>query len=106
MVTTHQGEVRVGNLTWQHPYICRMLNKYIRLACGRDFAWTSFTLNDGFASRRHRDANNAGTSFILGFGNYTGGQVLAWPGDDRAKTLSELKTSDAVKIDPQGRRLL
>ena len=66
LVTTHQGEVRVGNLTWRHPYVCRILNKYIRGIHGKDFAWTSITINAGFQSKRHRDCNSAWGILHLG----------------------------------------
>ena len=40
-----------------------------------DVNYTSFQLNDNYRSSPHVDANNDGTSCIIGFGDYTGGEI-------------------------------
>lgn len=40
-----------------------------------DVKWTSIMLNDNYKSLPHRDANNDGVSCIVGFGDYTGGEL-------------------------------
>ncbi len=40
-----------------------------------DCKWTSIMLNDNYKSLPHKDKNNDGTSCIVGFGDYTEGEI-------------------------------
>jgi len=40
-----------------------------------DFKWTSIMMNDNYKSQPHRDKNNDGISCIVGFGDYTKGEL-------------------------------
>jgi len=37
--------------------------------------WTSITVNQNYKSLPHKDKNNRGSSYIIGFGSYTGGNL-------------------------------
>jgi hypothetical protein len=41
-----------------------------------DFKYTTIQVNKNFASEPHFDKNNVGPSYILGLGDYTGGQLM------------------------------
>lgn len=41
-----------------------------------DFYYTHITLNKNLRCKRHTDGGNAGPSYIAGFGDYTGGELL------------------------------
>jgi hypothetical protein len=40
-----------------------------------NFEYTTMTLNKNFQCTRHIDSNNVGESYIIGFGNYKGGEL-------------------------------
>lgn len=40
-----------------------------------DCDWTSIMMNDNYGTLPHKDKNNDGTSCIVGFGDYTGGEL-------------------------------
>ena len=41
-----------------------------------DFRWTTIQLNKNVECKPHIDTNNVGKSLILGWGNYTGGELV------------------------------
>jgi hypothetical protein len=41
-----------------------------------DFEFTTIQVNKNFACSPHIDKNNVGQSYIIGFGNYTGGELV------------------------------
>ena len=84
-----------------YPALTKVLNLYARSKCSNDFEWTTITVNDGFASARHRDSGNAGLSFIKTVGDYEGGDLFAWPSDDGRKTLGSLAYGEADTLDPR-----
>lgn len=55
----------------------RALGRALRL----DVDNLSFTVNKNFQCQPHKDGNNVGTSVIVGFGDYTGGQLAIKQGD-------------------------
>jgi len=63
---------------------CRNNNRYpdhyaemVKIAniINPDVKYTSFMLNDNYSTPPHLDKNNDGTSCIVGFGDYTGGEL-------------------------------
>ena len=97
LVTTHQGTPLVSKLTRSLPFLVRVLNKFLRSRISPSFSWTSICINDGFASRRHRDSSNIGTSFIMAFGDYIDGNMLSWPEDDCKGELKKLKEGEVPR---------
>ena len=61
---------------WARPRLYQLLlefgDRWVRPA-GVDF--TSVTVNCNYAAAPHRDKNNDGHSFLVGFGNYQGGDL-------------------------------
>lgn len=64
---------------WQRPYLYKLLLDY-----GQKFVkipWTSVTVNDNYSAAPHRDRGNVGQSYLVGFGDYTGGALSIHEGD-------------------------
>jgi len=75
------GTLGVSSATGTYPNICKLLISALR-AVDKDFPFTGIQLNYNYASRPHVDKNNCGCSYIVGFGNYTGGEL--WMHDSEA----------------------
>eukprot|EP00930_Biecheleria_cincta_P049347 TRINITY_DN34561_c0_g1_i1.p1 TRINITY_DN34561_c0_g1~~TRINITY_DN34561_c0_g1_i1.p1 ORF type:complete len:477 (+),score=62.96 TRINITY_DN34561_c0_g1_i1:190-1620(+) len=73
------GSVGLSAKTSKHPWLTKLLIGALR-AVAADFPFTSIQLNYNYASRPHVDKNNLGTSFIVGLGDYTGGEL--WVHDE------------------------
>jgi len=65
---------------WRRPYLYKLLldfgAKYVT-----DISWTSITVNDNYSAGPHRDRGNVGPSFLVGFGDYKGGELQLLEGD-------------------------
>lgn len=65
--------------SWLRPYLHKILwdfgNKYV------DISFNSVTVNMNYKADKHRDKNNKGDSFLVAFGDYTGGRLLIHEGD-------------------------
>eukprot|EP00928_Gymnodinium_smaydae_P086356 TRINITY_DN7040_c1_g1_i2.p1 TRINITY_DN7040_c1_g1~~TRINITY_DN7040_c1_g1_i2.p1 ORF type:complete len:282 (+),score=9.93 TRINITY_DN7040_c1_g1_i2:104-949(+) len=59
-----------------------------------DFPFTSVQLNYGYASKPHVDKNNLGTSFIIGLGEYSGGEL--WVHDESGDVSYVLEATEDV----------
>jgi hypothetical protein len=64
---------------WLRPYLYKLLLDY-----GREnvpFPFTSITVNQNYKAAPHYDTNNVGESYLVGFGDYTGGDLEIHEGD-------------------------
>jgi len=63
---------------WMRPYLYKLLldfaDKYV------DIPYTSITVNQNYQANPHYDRNNVGDSFLVAFGNYTGGNLVIHEG--------------------------
>merc|ERR1719174_1485220 len=57
-----------------YPNLCRALTTFFRQE-KPDFKFTTIQLNKNYAAKMHVDGNNHGPSYIIGLGEYTGGEV-------------------------------
>lgn len=73
------GSVGVAAHTTKRPWLTRLLVGALRSAAP-DFPFTSIQLNYNYASRPHVDKGNLGNSYIVGLGDYSGGEL--WVHDD------------------------
>lgn len=64
---------------WNRPYLYGMLldigKKYVPIP------FNAITLNQNYKAEKHRDKNNDGESFLVGFGNYQDGCLTVLEGD-------------------------
>ena len=58
----------------KYPKVYKQL-KYIASIFFPDFKFDAITLNHNLKCEPHKDGNNIGESYIVGFGNYTGGNL-------------------------------
>lgn len=58
---------------WMRPYLYKLLldygNTYV------DISFNSITVNQNYQATSHRDKNNVGESYLVAFGDYTGGEL-------------------------------
>ena len=64
---------------WKRPYLYKLLlefaEKYVNIP------WNAITVNDNYRASKHRDKGNVGRSFLVAFGDYTGGGLRIYEGD-------------------------
>lgn len=64
---------------WLRPYLYKLLldfgQKYV------PFEFNAITVNQNYQASKHRDKNNNGDSFLVAFGDYTGGELKIYEGD-------------------------
>lgn len=61
-------------LMTQYPAFKYYLKQFSLLYMG-DFEWNQVVINKNFEIIRHKDSNNVGESYIIGLGDYTGGEL-------------------------------
>ena len=64
---------------WKRPYLYKLLmdfgEKYVEIP------WNAITVNMNYAAGPHYDKNNVGNSFLVAFGDYTGGELKIHEGE-------------------------
>ena len=58
---------------WTRPYLYKLLLDYG--AANVPIPFTSITVNQNYKAEAHRDKGNIGESFLVAFGDYTGGEL-------------------------------
>lgn len=58
---------------WNRPYLAFLLEKYGKTL--ENFEYTSITVNENYKSKPHRDKGNCGDTYIIAFGDFTGGEL-------------------------------
>jgi hypothetical protein len=59
--------------TWQRPELWAALQSFAQQHV--TIPWDAVQVNDNYASNPHKDKGNRGLSYIVGFGDYTGGEL-------------------------------
>ena len=65
---------------WKRPALYEMLLEF-----GRKYVaveWNSITVNHNYCTGPHRDRGNDGDSLVVAFGDYTGGELVIFEGED------------------------
>lgn len=69
-----------SRLCWLRPYLYKLLlefgDKYVTVP------YTSITVNQNYRAKAHKDKGNVGPSFLVAFGDYTGGDLKLWESDE------------------------
>jgi len=68
-----------SRLCWQRPYLYKLLLDYAEKFVPIPF--TSITVNQNYLASKHRDKGNVGNSYLVAFGDYTGGELQIYEGD-------------------------
>ena len=69
------GKIELSSISVKHLQIYEELQRIGR-AIEPSFTFTSIHVNHNVTCPRHVDSNNVGRSLIVGFGTYTGGQLV------------------------------
>lgn len=62
-----------SRLCWMRPYLYKLLLDYGKTYV--DISWNSVTVNTNYQASPHRDKNNVGDSYLVAFGDFTGGEL-------------------------------
>ena len=66
---------------WVRPYLYKLIldfaAKYV------DIPWNGIMLNQNYQAAKHRDKGNVGISYLVAFGDYTGGKLVVYEGDHK-----------------------
>jgi len=73
---------------WTRPYLYKLLLDYGRAHVSIPF--TSITVNQNYKADAHRDKGNVGQSYLVAFGDYTGGELEIHEGP--LKGLHDVRT--------------
>eukprot|EP00929_Paragymnodinium_shiwhaense_P070491 TRINITY_DN35696_c0_g1_i2.p1 TRINITY_DN35696_c0_g1~~TRINITY_DN35696_c0_g1_i2.p1 ORF type:complete len:1151 (-),score=194.30 TRINITY_DN35696_c0_g1_i2:189-3641(-) len=96
-------QVSIANATLAYPNVTKLVNRYFRdnalAADGSGFGYTSISVNEGFAARRHRDGGNEGPSMTKAVGAFEGGRLLYWPDDDGGPAVADLPWAERTCLD-------
>ena len=65
---------------------CKVMKEY-----DPDFHFTTIQFNKNHKMKKHIDKNNVGTSYIIGLGNYSGGELKIWDEDDENPECIDIK---------------
>eukprot|EP00427_Karlodinium_veneficum_P026883 CAMPEP_0169210182 /NCGR_PEP_ID=MMETSP1016-20121227/15075_1 /TAXON_ID=342587 /ORGANISM="Karlodinium micrum, Strain CCMP2283" /LENGTH=384 /DNA_ID=CAMNT_0009287699 /DNA_START=31 /DNA_END=1185 /DNA_ORIENTATION=- len=74
MVSNWVGIPMTSRATRERPNLAKLLTAFVKHEVP-DFEFTSIQVNKDYAAALHVDKNNAGTSMIIGLGDYSGGQL-------------------------------
>jgi len=55
------------------------------------FIFSSIQINDNHKASKHKDSNNVGCSYIIGLGDYTGGEVRVYTADETSYVDIDIK---------------
>ena len=72
LIRQHTGQLGVSTISNEFPSACTLLNEFAHHNAIDTTRWTSITVNTHFASRRHRDCNNLGPSYMVAVGDFSG----------------------------------
>lgn len=64
---------------WLRPYLYKLLLDFGEAYV--DLSFNSITVNQNYKASAHRDKTNCGDSFLVAFGDYTGGELEILEGD-------------------------
>lgn len=70
----------LSRCSWEDPQLHYLLMKFALIHLPPDFSFTSIQVNDSYKCLRHKDKHNMGLSYIVGFGSYTGGELILHQG--------------------------
>ena len=72
--------IRPSRFNKKFPVLLGLAKKFLK-SNAPNYAFHSVTINKNHRSAKHTDRNNKGFSYIIGLGNYTGGDLVFESGD-------------------------
>ena len=93
-VTFGYGDTRHGIKDYaknkEYPELFHALVKFGNQVVPKGWDYNGITLNEGVKANKHKDSKNLGVSYIIGIGDYTGGGIKVWDGDDQNPKVFDL----------------
>jgi hypothetical protein len=68
-----------SRMSWQRAYLYKLLLDFGQKHVSIPF--TSITVNQNYKAAPHKDKGNVGESYLVAFGNFTGGELQIYDGD-------------------------
>lgn len=66
---------------WRRPYLYKLLldfaKEYVQIP------WNAITVNQNYCAQKHQDKGNVGDSMVVAFGNYEGGELAIYNGEEK-----------------------
>ena len=76
IVKQRNGSYSGSRLNFERMDIYKELQVIAQKILPHDFQYTSIQINDNYITQKHKDTGNRGLSAIIGFGDYTQGELL------------------------------
>jgi len=90
---SRSGYRKMLSMKTREPKYKKMFKETKRLMRLKDpkFKFTSIQYNKNHRAARHRDAKNTGVSYIVGLGNYTGGELTIFDENEENPVKHDIK---------------
>jgi len=90
---SRSGYRKMLSMKTREPKYKKLFKETKRLMRLRDpkFKFTSIQYNKNHRAARHRDAKNTGISYIVGLGDYTGGELLIFDENEKNPVKHDIK---------------
>lgn len=87
------GYRKMLSLKTREPKYKKLFRETKKLMRLRDpkFKFTSIQYNKNHRTARHRDASNVGVSYIVGLGDYTGGELIIFDENEKNPTRHDIR---------------
>ena len=72
-----------SRLCWNRPLLYKLLLDFAKEYV--DIPFTSITVNQNYRAAPHYDKNNSGNSFLVAFGDFTGGELVLEEGERKGE---------------------
>jgi len=99
-ITFGYGDTRHGIKDYssnrKYPELFHALAKFGNQVVPKGWDYNGITLNEGVKANKHKDSKNLGVSYIIGIGDFTGGGIKVWDGDDRDPKVFDLHDKPVV----------
>jgi len=83
-LSKHQGIKQKSRFTKKYPHILPLFKNFIKNH-HPEFEFSSVYVNRNTVCKKHLDAENAGVSLLVGFGDYTAGETVLYTEEGEKK---------------------
>lgn len=80
-----------SKLKTNYPELEPILKEWADLHLPKEFEYNQVVINKNFKTLKHKDAKNVGLSYIVGLGNYEGGNLVVVDGPDYFESEINIK---------------
>uniref|UniRef100_A0A6C0FFT4 Prolyl 4-hydroxylase alpha subunit Fe(2+) 2OG dioxygenase domain-containing protein n=1 Tax=viral metagenome TaxID=1070528 RepID=A0A6C0FFT4_9ZZZZ len=90
---SRSGYRKMLSMKTREPKYKKLFNETKKLMRLKDpkFKFTSIQYNKNNRAARHRDAKNVGVSYIVGLGDYTGGELIVFDENEKNPVKNDIK---------------